>query len=220
MKPKFTFNLWIKVCIAFLLALNLIMTLDRPTIASSDHTTIWPSETLYRQAVSWEIYKGDYIHAALYMFAYVQRNPPEYANDIYRKTDADARLQKYLDSTNASVTLLNSCGQASGDGQFNKVTPTPPPDAALVCTKPQYQGVCRLLFVGDYSSYKLMGVPNDDISSVKVGSRVKLILYQHSLSHPEYTVITSDDPDLSDNRIIGTNNFWDNRTSSAKVQYR
>jgi hypothetical protein len=233
MNPRFTFNYLMKVGIACLLTLNLIVSVAQPAVVGSAQTNILPSEKLYQQALAWEYNRNDLIHAAIYMYAYVQRNPPEYAqNYLGRKDIVDQKLATYLPAVNHSVELLNEirsdpneCKNSAGDQAevctiYAEGTPMPPPDAVLVCTKPYYQGICRILFVRNYSSYTNMGVPNDDISSVLVGSRVKLTLYLHSLSHPESITFLADDVDLSNNPISGTQYYWDNNVSSAKVEYK
>ena len=233
MNPRFTFNYLMKVGIACLLILNLLVSIAQPAVVVSAQTNILPSETLYQQALAWEYNRNDLIHAAIYMYAYVQRNPPEYAqNYLGRKDVVDQKLATYLPAVNNSVELLNTmssdgneCKNSTGNQAevctiYFEGTPTPPPDAVLVCTKPYYQGICRILFAGNYSSYRNMGVPNDDVSSVLVGSRVKLTLYLHSLSHPESITFLADDADLSNNLISGTKYYWDNNVSSARVEYK
>jgi hypothetical protein len=233
MNPRFTFNYFMKVGIACLLALNLVVSIPPPAFVVSAQTNILPSETLYQQALAWEYNRSDLIHAAIYMYAYVQRNPTEYAQNYWgRKDFVDQKLATYLSVVNNSVELLNEissdrneCANNTGNQaevctKYFEGTPTPPPDGVLVCTKAYYQGICRILFVGNYSSYRNIGVPNDDISSVLVGSRVKLTLYLHSLSHPERITFLADDADLSNNPINGTEYYWDNNVSSARVEYK
>lgn len=233
MYQKNALNLVLKGIIACLLALNLNMWINNPAISVLAETTIWPSETLYRQALSWEYNQKDYVHAAIYMYAYVQRNPPEYVNDPIRRDIVNRKLDAYLAETNNSIALLNiiksnpnECekyagNQASTCNTFAEIPVPPPSDAALVCSKPNYQGGCRLLFVGDYSTLPSIGLQNDSIVSVMVGNRVKITLYNNSLGSSPFITLTSDDPDLGNN-LFGDNNRyrWSLSVSSVRVQPR
>lgn len=215
MKPLLNFNHWMKLCIAILLLLNFIAIVERPTsVASEALSAPLPPETLYSQALTWE-YSKNPIYAYVFMFAYQQLNPPQYANDLSRKSDVDTRLEGYRYDTSRLIAVLNtSCNQARSDISNAEVTLPPPSDAVLVCTEPNYQGVCKVLFVGEYIFPQSF---NDIVSSVMVGSRVKLILYRHarfdSTSTPPFT---SHDPDLSNNRLDSTTT-WNNTASAARV---
>lgn len=76
-----------------------------------------------------------------------------------------------------------------------------------------YNGQCVIKGIGDFSSPSAIGLPNDSISSIKVGSDVKAVLCKHD-NFLECETFLGNDSNLSDN-FIG-----DNSTSSAKVQSR
>jgi fibronectin type 3 domain-containing protein len=74
-----------------------------------------------------------------------------------------------------------------------------------------YGGTCVVKGVGEYSSPSAMGFPNDSMSSVKVGSNVKLTLCHDDNYAGGCEDFTGDDSNLADNSI------GDNQASSAKV---
>ena len=234
MKPATVMNGWIKVCISFLLTLAIIM-LNKPADVDSEQLNQWSSNDLYRMA-SESARNKDYIHAAIYLFAYTQQNPPEYANNINYRTSVDSLLATYLGEVDRLRNILQDvdrhldscdrypCNQASSslDIIFVEVVPQPlppPPDVAIICTKPNYQGTCKFLSVGKYSTYQSLGLLNDSVVSVMVGSKVKITLYSNSLGSSPSLTLTSDDPDLSNNLISGQY-LWSKSVSTAKVEWR
>jgi hypothetical protein len=232
MKPSIALDHGVKVCISLLLSLNLMAILNRPTSAAQGQFDQLPAETLYQQALSAEFIQRDKIWAAIYMYAYVQRNAPEYANNYYSRKDfVDSKLQEYFASTNQARALLakvnsdeKACkclsgGQTASCAIFAQGTPEAPPDAVVVCTQPQYQGTCRVLFIGSYPTYEKLGVPNDSVASVLVGSQVKITLYMNRLGYSPMLSLTQDDADLWNNLISGKYP-WSRNVSTARVERR
>lgn len=234
MRRAFTFKNRIKLCVSVLLALNLISIISQPTTVTSGQLQQWPAESLYEQALSWEIVKDDPIHAAIFMFAYVQRNPPEYVNNYQgRKDFVDQKLDGYLFVTNKAILLLKekklgpySCPDLENQGGGCAIWAVPipvsevfPPDAVLVCTEPGYRGTCKILFVGNYRDHQSLGVPNNSIASVKVGSRVKITLYADALGKPPMITLAQSDRDLSDNPT-SYKFSWHKQVSAAKIEWK
>ena len=96
--------------------------------------------------------------------------------------------------------------------ESNPVGCNPNVDQIALFVDSNYGGQCVLKETGDYPNPSSIGLPNDSISSIKVGGNVKGILCQHDNFEGTCETFTSDDPNLSDNSI------GDNQVSSAKVQ--
>jgi len=101
------------------------------------------------------------------------------------------------------------------------VPPTPPPsdcnpnaDQVALFVDADYRGQCVVKGVGEYSNPGALGLPNDSISSVKVGSNVKAILCEHDNYGGSCEEFTGDDSNLTDNSI------GNDRVSSVKVEQR
>lgn len=97
------------------------------------------------------------------------------------------------------------------------VPPTCNPNADQVAlyANTGWGGSCVTLGVGDYPNPGYLGsVGNDNTESIRVGSNVQAILYEHDNYQGRSETFTSDDPNLGDN-YIGANSV-----SSVKVQWR
>jgi hypothetical protein len=77
---------------------------------------------------------------------------------------------------------------------------------------PNYSGQCVVKEIGEYPNPGFIGLPNDAISSIKVGSDVRAILCENDDYGGRCETLTSDDPNLGDNSI------GDNQISSVKVE--
>ena len=77
-----------------------------------------------------------------------------------------------------------------------------------------YGGQCVVKDIGDYPTYRDIGLPYDSISSIKVGQNVQATLCRDGHFGGRCEVFTADDPNLSDNQI------GDNTVSSVRVQPR
>ena len=75
-----------------------------------------------------------------------------------------------------------------------------------------YGGVCVLRGVGDYTNPVAIGLPNDSISSVKVGANVKATLCRDDNYGGVCELVTLDDNDLSNNSV------GNDQVSSVKVE--
>ncbi len=79
---------------------------------------------------------------------------------------------------------------------------------------PDYGGQCVLKDVGEYPNPGAIGLPNDAISSLRVGSTVQAVLCRDDNYGGFCETFTADDPNLGDNAI------GDNQVSSARVEWR
>ncbi|MGB9873219.1 MAG: peptidoglycan DD-metalloendopeptidase family protein, partial [Anaerolineae bacterium] len=98
---------------------------------------------------------------------------------------------------------------------------SPPPscnpnaDQVALYANTGYGGSCVTLGVGDYPNPGYLGsLGNDNAESIKVGSNVQAILYEHDNYQGRSETFTGDDSNLGDN-YIGAN-----VVSSVKVQWR
>jgi len=77
-----------------------------------------------------------------------------------------------------------------------------------------FSGQCVTKDLGDYSNPSAIGLPNDSISSIRVGSNVQAILCRDDNFSGTCETFTNDDSNLGDN------NIGDEQVSSARVQTR
>jgi len=90
----------------------------------------------------------------------------------------------------------------------------PNADQVAFFTDANYGVPCVVKGIGNYADPGAMGFANDSLSSIKVGSNVKLTLCRDDNYLGGCETFTSDDSNLSDNSI------GDERASSAKVETR
>lgn len=98
-------------------------------------------------------------------------------------------------------------------------SPPPPPcnpnsDQVALYVDNGFQGQCVIKGQGDYPNPNSIGLPNDSISSVRVGSNVQVRLCEHDNFQGTCEWFGGDDGYLGDNSI------GDNNVSSASVQIR
>ena len=79
---------------------------------------------------------------------------------------------------------------------------------------PNYSGQCVIKGIGDYPNPSSIGLPNDSISSIRVGSNVQAVLCHDDNYSGGCETFTGDDSNLSDNSI------GDNQVSSVRVENR
>jgi hypothetical protein len=110
-------------------------------------------------------------------------------------------------------------GNGSGSGITPTSTPTPPPpptcspaaNQAALFTGKNYTGQCVVLDGGTYNDPASMNIPNDSVSSVKVGNSAQLELCRDSGLSNTCEWFSSDNSDLSTTSINAV------QTSSAQV---
>ncbi len=89
---------------------------------------------------------------------------------------------------------------------------SPGSNQVSVYIDPNFQGGCITKDIGDYSSPTAIGLPNDSISSVRIGGGAKATLCRDDGFSNTCEDFTSDDGDLSNNSV------GDNQVSSMRVQ--
>jgi hypothetical protein len=82
----------------------------------------------------------------------------------------------------SSIVLLSTqaYGQVGRSHGHCNANTAPNPDQAIIYEQARFRGQCRVLGAGMYPSARDFGLPNDSISSVKVGRQVRLDLYRHA----------------------------------------
>ena len=89
---------------------------------------------------------------------------------------------------------------------------SPNADQIALYVDANYGGSCIVKGIGEYPNPSSIGISNDSVSSIKVGSNVKAYLCRDDNYGGTCDTLTSDDPNLGDNGI------GDNQLSSGKVQ--
>lgn len=235
MKPVFNLNKWTKVIVFFVLAMMLLGEPGSVRSESPNQIRQYTTNELYQIAFTYAQAK-DYVNAGKFLFAYTQRNPSNYANNVGGlRTAVDKNLTFYDSQTEIMISRMNevnnnikTCRRYQCDQSITRSIQTnisvqplpPPPDGVILCTDANYTGNCVVLSVGDYPSFPQLGI-NDQISSVMVGNQVKVILYLHASFDSNFPSIafTSNDPNLGDNLIDGKPS-WNDNASAAQVQYK
>ena len=117
-----------------------------------------------------------------------------------------------------SVRANASGATWSGSRRFRieQSTPSCNPNADQIALflDGDYNGQCVIKGVGDYSNPSAIGLPNDQISSIKVGSNVKATLCRDDNFSSTCEVFLGNDSNLSDNSV------GNDQVSSAKVEAR
>jgi hypothetical protein len=94
------------------------------------------------------------------------------------------------------------------------VTCAPNADQIALFIDGNYSGQCVIKGIGSYTNPSAIGLPNDSISSIKVGGNVKTTLCRDDNYGGTCETFTGDDGNLSDNSI------GNDQVSSAKVETR
>lgn len=88
----------------------------------------------------------------------------------------------------------------------------PNADQVALFVYAQNGGQCVVKGIGSYADPTALGLPNDSISALRVGSNVTVTLYQHTNFNGNLEDFAEDDADLSNNSI------GNDQVSSARVQ--
>ncbi len=90
----------------------------------------------------------------------------------------------------------------------------PSPNQASFFVNANYLGQCVVKDIGDYPSSGAIGLPNDSISSIKVGANAQTVVCKDNNFGGDCILVTGDIPLLSGDRV------GNDQISSAKVQRR
>lgn len=88
------------------------------------------------------------------------------------------------------------------------------PNQVAFFTHANYRGACAIRAIGDYPSSDAIGLPNDSISSIRVGSDAQVVLCKHDNFQGDCIRRDSDVSFLKDRQV------GNDAVSSAKVQLR
>lgn len=136
--------------------------------------------------------------------------------------DSDG-LNSYIDITLPKTDTYQIIATSFGNGstgayllkfQQSYSTCTPNSNQVAVYVDANYSGQCVVRDIGVYPNPGAIGLPNDSISSVKVGGNVRLRLYEHDNYQGRTSSLTSNDPNLGDNTI------GNDSVSSMRVENR
>jgi hypothetical protein len=211
----------------------------------------WPmlvESSAGNKASDQELYTGffdsysrqQYGQAAMYLWAYIQRDPADYIHNTDFRAAVDKKMVElaqrvaYAETMARNVRIhLDNCDcypcnncttTGSVTGVFLEVPPTPlqpPPSMALICQSTDFKGKCELLEVGEYTRWQQLGLANDSISSLWVGASVTLTLCVHKLDLiADCMTFTGSDSNLSNNFLPGKNYSMNDNASSARVGLR
>lgn len=100
---------------------------------------------------------------------------------------------------------------------FTKSAPatcTPDANQVALFIDGDYRGQCVVKGIGAYTNPSAIGMPNDSISSVMVGSNVRLLLFEHDGYQGRSSTFSGNDSNLSNNTI------GNDSASSMKVETR
>ena len=100
-----------------------------------------------------------------------------------------------------SVTPVSGIGNGQNGGGGTGVNCVPASNQVSVFVDPNYGGSCVTLYLGDYNSPSAIGLPNDSISSIKIGGGAKATLCRDDNFSNTCEDFTGDDSDLSNNSV-------------------
>lgn len=218
--------------LAIALLSALLITGWQPSQAAPDQLNQYSDKQLYDRAQRYSN-EGNIVTASAYLYAYIQRNPSQYANNTGgHRTKVDQVFQSWMTKAldyQADARLADqhiaSCNQypcrdnesdvrAMFSGGF-------PSDMILVCVHSDFRGDCSYLPLGEYPKWQNLGVPNDSISSVQVGENVQALLCVHSLNHTDDCMaFWGSDYNLNNNRVPGKTYMINDNISSIRVTFR
>jgi hypothetical protein len=225
-----------KILLFFIILLATFLLAEwQPIQAANNRLRIFTTTELYNQAD--HAYRQGYpAYAAAYLFAYIQREPQDYIDNVQGHGDkVDRVFQTWIDEIQSNRAELRqvrndveNCGQypcskkqAGVAGLGTSFAEVFPPDMVKVCEDAHYKGKCSFLPVGEYTRWRDLGVRNDSISSVMVGDDVKVLLCVHNLQlQSECIEFTYSDDNLTNNIVPGKNYSINDNVSTARVTYK
>jgi hypothetical protein len=176
--------------------------------------------------------RGEMARAVAFLYAYIQRNPHDYKMNVKGHADkVDKVFNNWVREVQDKIAIAE---RVNGDLDRCQHYPCPemgqsyasqsagfPTDMVKVCEHANYGGKCSYLGVGEYNNHWELGVPNDSISSVRVGQNAKLLLCAQSLAQTaECLEFSGSDPNLGNNTIPGYNYSLNDNASTARVSYK
>ena len=96
----------------------------------------------------------------------------------------------------AFVILLTLLAGIQAQSAQSATACIPGPDQVALFTGINYGGECVIKELGRYPATSSIGLPDDSISSLKVGANVHAVLYSNANYDGQKEIFTSDEPDL------------------------
>ncbi len=133
---------------------------------------------------------------------------------LYEHNDYKGKSQDFIgNNPNLGGTFVGN-DAVSSVRIFLKSTYIPGPKQVILFEHDNYQGVFRTLEIGDYNCPSSMGFPNDKLSSIKIGSDLRVTLYEHNDYKGKSQIFTENTPHLG-GTFIGNDSV-----SSIKIHLR
>ncbi len=140
-------------------------------------------------------------------------------NCLQRRKDIRAIFGQNIEKSSISSVKVQPKGTI-GDGCI------PGPREVTIFRDSKYRGECKVLAIGSYSQSRAFGLPNDSISSIRVGNNATAVLFADNHYKGGSKKVLSDISDLGHGRCYGPNtclfraSVRGDTTSSIKVRTR
>lgn len=174
---------------------------------------------------------NDFLTAALNLYAYRERQPDLYLKNAKHRSEVDETLRRLIVLVKDDIAVTRAaekeqCEAAKNRAGFNNQWPMylpplpsscsgrPGPNEVVFFMHFDYQPPCVVKGIGRYDTAEQIGLPNDSISSIRVGGNVRAVLCMHGGSTGTCETFTFDDPNLSDNAI------GNDEVTSARIEWR
>lgn len=197
--------------------------------AAPPHETYYSEGYLYKEAQRYAD-RGELARAVAFLYAYIQRSPQNYKMNVKgHANEVDKVYNNWVGEIQTKMLMadevkasMNRCQRYPCPGESRGAYSTQfPADMVQVCEHANYAGQCHYLGVGEYNNHWQLGVPNDSISSVRVGQNVKVLLCAQSLAQTaECLEFAVSDANLGNNTIAAYNYSLNDNVSTARVSYK
>jgi hypothetical protein len=120
------------------------------------------------------------------------------------------------------VACGTTAGQPAGGGGVGSIVfsgtggnCSPNADQVALYVDSDFDGQCVVLALGDYKDAAASGLPDNSVSSLRVGANVQTVLCPDADFGGQCETLKADDSSLADNTVIG-----DDEVSSLRVRPR
>lgn len=201
MKEKKLITKRLQVAIIILLTLNLLVMATQAALATRTPTKQLSNSEIMRRANN-AVNAADWTEAAIWYAIYIDREPTIPFKDTAYKNKLLDQLEKIKNNASADrllandvradkdyISFINNCYASvnrpvpfSRSAQSNPPAPRsmidmgPAPDEVWVFQDASFGGVWNILAVGNYINAVQFDLPDNSISSIMVGSRVRAYL--------------------------------------------
>jgi hypothetical protein len=174
---------------------------------------------------------NDFLTAALNLYAYRERQPDVYLKNRTHQSEVDETLRRLINAVSDDIEIASGarkegCKAAQVRGSSTNLMPMylppypsacqgrPGPNEVMLYVDFGYSGACVVKPIGRYATAEQIGLPNDSISSLKIGSNVRAVVCEHYNFSGTCSTFFYDDSNLS-NDAIGND-----RITSVRVERR